>query len=298
MDRSWIQNENRCSTEYKEEVGSFMNFAQNHADSEGKIRCPCHNCCNVLFQSLDDVGEHLFVHGFNKTYTKWIHHGENMWDDEVDMSDNDDYTTYNEVEEPDFMQHILEDIHTGTSMRDSKGEAFTENSSNVAEGPTSSNKFATLLSDMERELYPGCKNFSKLSFLIQFFHVKVLNGWTNKSFDMVLQLFNKAREDNEPLPKSHYEARKIMRELGLGYQSIHACENDCMLFWKDYEKDKYCSVCEESRYKIPRKVLRYFPLKPRLQMLFMCRKTATDMVWHKVKRIDDGILRHPADYEA
>ncbi|XP_070042013.1 uncharacterized protein LOC107772820 [Nicotiana tabacum] len=46
---------------------------------------------------------------------------------------------------------------------------------------------------------------------------------------------------------------------------------------------------------ISRKILRYFPIIPRLQRLFMTKRTAEDMRWYKNKRADDGVLRHPAD---
>ncbi|KAH0647784.1 hypothetical protein KY285_033032 [Solanum tuberosum] len=50
--------------------------------------------------------------------------------------------------------------------------------------------------------------------------------------------------------------------------------------------------------KIPHKALRYFPLKPRLQRLFMSSKTSVDMRWHKEKHLDEeNVLRHPADSE-
>ena len=56
-----------------------------------------------------------------------------------------------------------------------------------------------------------------------------------------------------------------------------------MLFCKENSEKTRCDICNESRYKkpidlnkkkIPRKVLRYFPLTPRLQRLFMADKTA------------------------
>ena len=48
--------------------------------------------------------------------------------------------------------------------------------------------------------------------------------------------------------------------------------------------------------KIPWKVLRYFPIKPRLQRLFISKDIAKDMRWHKDERLEDGdYLRHPAD---
>ncbi|VVA40034.1 PREDICTED: transposon, partial [Prunus dulcis] len=68
-----------------------------------------------------------------------------------------------------------------------------------------------------------------------------------------------------------------------------------------------CPICNESRFKmtshnrttkIPQKVMRYLPLKPRLQRLYMSTHTATDMRWHKEKRVDDDVMRHPADGEA
>ena len=50
------------------------------------------------------------------------------------------------------------------------------------------------------------------------------------------------------------------------------------------------------RNRIPRKVLRHFPLIPRLKRLFTTKDVAIDMRWHKEKRVDDGeSLRHPAD---
>lgn len=50
--------------------------------------------------------------------------------------------------------------------------------------------------------------------------------------------------------------------------------------------------------KVPQKVLRYFPLIPRLQRLFMSSKTAKFMRWHHEKRNKDGKMRHPTDGKA
>ncbi|CAL2228637.1 unnamed protein product [Prunus armeniaca] len=80
-----------------------------------------------------------------------------------------------------------------------------------------------------------------------------------------------------------------------------------MLFYKEHESLDTCPICNESRFKmtsqnrttkIPQKVMRYLPLKPRLQRLYMSTHTATDMRWHQEKRVDDDVMRHPADGEA
>ena len=84
-----------------------------------------------------------------------------------------------------------------------------------------------------------------------------------------------------------------------------------MLFWKQEKNLDFCKICNVSRWKtnahsptgnqrkkVPRKVLRHFPLIPRLQKLYAVKSTAKDMRWHAEERHDDGILRHPADSDA
>ena len=46
------------------------------------------------------------------------------------------------------------------------------------------------------------------------------------------------------------------------------------------------------------KILRWFPLKPRLQRLFLSPDLASSMKWHVNGRTDDGVMRHPADSDA
>ena len=43
-----------------------------------------------------------------------------------------------------------------------------------------------------RELYLGCSKFSSLNFLVKLMHIKVLNGRSNKSFDLLLKLLKAA----------------------------------------------------------------------------------------------------------
>ena len=138
-------------------------------------------------------------------------------------------------------------------------------------------------------------------------HIKVLNRWSDKSFDMLLQVLVDAFPERSNILMIYYDAKKMLRDLGLGYDSIHACKYDCALFWKENETLDKCLVCDEPRYKfcngkgkkIPQKVLRHFPLKSRLQRLFMSRHTTLDMTWHKEKQIsEEGVLMHSADSEA
>lgn len=125
---------------------------------------------------------------------------------------------------------------------------------------------------------------------------------------MLLDLLREAFPKGSTVPKSFYEARKIVKCLSLGYDTIHACENDCVLFRKQYANADVCPKCNTSHrktskksldgkrvHKVPRKVLRYFPIEERLQKMFMSPKLANDVRWHDEGRTKDGLLRHPAD---
>jgi hypothetical protein len=82
------------------------------------------------------------------------------------------------------------------------------------------------------------------------------------------------------LPKSYNEAKNPLKELGLGYDSIHVCFNNCVLFRKQYAKLDDCSICGLSRWKdlerkkIPQKVLPHFPLAPRLKRMFVTKEAS------------------------
>jgi hypothetical protein len=161
------------------------------------------------------------------------------------------------------------------------------------------------------ELYPGSTGFSKLHFMVRLLHTKSMGGWSDKSFDMMLELLREAFPKGSKLPKNFYEAKNMVKCFSLEYVSSHACEHDCVLFQKNLKDAEVCHVCETSRWKslkkkpdgrhvhkVPRKVLRYFPISKRLQRLFITPKSAIDCRWHDEGRTKDGLLRHPADSPA
>jgi len=55
-------------------------------------------------------------------------------------------------------------------------------------------------------------------------------------------------EGNE-IPRTTYEAKKIVCPMGLKFEKIHDCKNDCILFCGDYEADTECPKCGTSHYK-------------------------------------------------
>ena len=121
----------------------------------------------------------------------------------------------------------------------------------------------------------------------------------------MLTLLEDSYPDGNTLPRSYREAKAFLKELGLSYDSIHVCPNNCILFRKEHAGKDKCPKCDASRWKYPDrkacpvKVLRHFPLVPRRQRLFSSRETAENMRWHQSTRVPiEGVLSHPADAEA
>ena len=84
-------------------------------------------------------------------------------------------------------------------------------------------------------------------------------------------------EDNV-LPSTYREACQLLVHLGIEYNQIHACENDCILYRDNYKNHQECPVCKHKRYRtdiqsatVPNKVLRHMPIIPRLQQMFHCK---------------------------
>ena len=135
-------------------------------------------------------------------------------------------------------------------------------------------------------------------------HFKSRHGCSNKGFDELLGIIGAVLPNDHNLPKKYYDVKKMISALNMGYEKIDACENDCMLFYKENSEKTQCDICKTSRYKeekdpkkkkISRKILRCFPLTPRLQRLYMAKKTAECMKWHHNRVVIEGELSHPSD---
>ena len=66
---------------------------------------------------------------------------------------------------------------------------------------------------------------------------------TNTAFFAILKILAEAFPDFNTLPKSYNEAKKLLKDLGLGYESIHVCYNNCVLFRKNYANHDNCPIC-------------------------------------------------------
>ncbi|XP_073353738.1 uncharacterized protein [Aegilops tauschii subsp. strangulata] len=131
--------------------------------------------------------------------------------------------------------------------------------------------FAEVLEEVKRAAHEGGK-FSRFTFTVKLLHIKSFYRISNAAFNAILRLLSLQFPDS-CVPRSYDEALSIIRRLG----------------WKDADGKK----------SIPEKVLRHFPLIPRLQRMFISKKSSCEVQWHKLKRQPvDNELSHPVDEEA
>ncbi|KAK3204369.1 hypothetical protein Dsin_018415 [Dipteronia sinensis] len=126
------------------------------------------------------------------------------------------------------------------------------------------------------------------------------------SYNHMLEILRDMLPYGNTLPDSLHSTKKLLKTFDLGYEKIDACINDCCLFWKEREHLEACPKCDASRWKtnkrtntinkgIPAKVLRYFPIIPRLKRMFSSAEKAEQLLWHSNHKSQDGRMRHPVD---
>ena len=128
------------------------------------------------------------------------------------------------------------------------------------------------------------------------------NTQGNKCISEMLHLLAKViLPKPNSMPATETIASSMVSRLGLRYAAIDACRNGCVLFRKGYAELETCPACQSSRFrrvglsKVPQKVLRHFPLIPRLRRMFSTPHLASLMTWHGQNISRDGKMRGPYD---
>ncbi|XP_074323694.1 uncharacterized protein LOC141660604 [Apium graveolens] len=283
MDRSWLKADRRTQ-EFKLGVDELLNFAFPNGFKENKISCLCSRCAHSKSWNAQTVKDHLYQYGIDQTYTCWIWHGESNY----------------------VQSHVVSEQETSESSVDPTNMRMRQDIVDDEDILLDSSDFMNHVQGENEPLYPGCESFTKMRALVKLYNLKAKHGISDKCFSDVLLLLASMLPEDNIMPSSFGEAKKTLCTLGMDYEKIHACPNDCLLYRGDRDEDEtICRICGASRWKlnkkgeelegIPAKVLWYFPLIPRLRNLFNTAQIAKDMTWHKTERQNDGKIRHPAD---
>ena len=216
MDRKWMS-ANRASKEYREGVKEFVEFAVAHAKDSSTIICPCLECCYGAV-SAEHLQDHLVCNGIDESYTCWTMHEEEETESaglRSNVRDTSNDYEFDRVEE--FMNEIQEDLRDCPEM------------------------FERLVSYSKIPLYDGCAKFTRLFTVLKLYNLKARNGWSDKSFIDLLTLLKDMLPENNVLPSQTYEAKQMLRSIGMSYEKVHSCPKDCILFQNEYASLDTCS---------------------------------------------------------
>jgi hypothetical protein len=136
-----------------------------------------------------------------------------------------------------------------------------------------------------------------------------VHGVTNGFVDELFTILNSHLLPTENvLPKNYYATRSLTTKLGLSYNSIHAYDKGCVFFRGEHAEAVRCPKCGSPRYvdkirkKVPVKVLRHFPIIPRLQRMFRSPSISKLMLWRSENGSNweggDNLVRQPYDSKA
>jgi hypothetical protein len=116
-------------------------------------------------------------------------------------------------------------------------------------------------------LYPSCE-FNSLTCTLMILNTcathRCINGFIDKSLLFLPKPNN--------LFKLDYEAKSLIQNLGLKYDTIHSCENGCALCCNEHVVIEQNPSCGQPQYvqghaKVPKKMFGHFPIIPIFQGL-------------------------------
>ncbi|KAL3820154.1 hypothetical protein ACJIZ3_006059 [Penstemon smallii] len=215
MDKSWIDLESKTPT-YLRGIDAFKN-----RPNDTTISCPCEKCDGLYFKSRIPAVE---ASRFQNNELRVENEGDNI----VGL-----------LYEVMGMQRMFDN-----EMND--GESSENNDLSGANKKTL--QLYQMLEDASLELYPGCAKFTKFSFITHLLNLKVVSGWTNTTFTLLLNLLEKAFPKGVNLPKYFNEANKITTRLGFTHETWDVCPNNCILFRNQDKFLEACEICGTSRF--------------------------------------------------
>jgi hypothetical protein len=287
-----------------------------------EIWCPCKNCeNNVLWTMTETIHGHLLEKGFIDNHSIWTKHGETG----ENAQGNDDSAHVF----PD--SHGSEGIDVEELLRNIEHEDLLENRNKGLDNLEMMEKVSKEL--LYKESKKCDKECTILQTMLDLLTLKARNGWSDTSFNQLLQLLENLNPNPNSFPTSTYHAKKLLSPLTLGIEKIHDCPNHCILHRKEHNNKVRCPTCNASRYKMnydnandgsvdnrkkrgrkqrktandreeevnERKILAlvmyYLPMIDRLKCLFSSARDAKLMMWHAIPNgcTKDGKLWHPGD---
>jgi hypothetical protein len=172
---------------------------------------------------------HLCKFGFMPGYEVWTHHGEIVHQRTTLVAEEEDRSSDDRIDE------MLDAIRPklGTNSEDP---------------PTPEVQiFFDILRASEESLHEHT-TVSVLTFVTRLTGIKSKFAFSNKCCKELLSLINDVLPSNHKMPKDMYQSKKLLSSLGMEYKKIDACEDNCILFYKEHKDETKCLKCGKSRF--------------------------------------------------
>ena len=85
-----------------------------------------------------------------------------------------------------------------------------------------------------------------MSSSLKLLQLKASNHLTDRGFKEMLEVLADMFSEENEIPKTTYEAKKIICPMGLKFEKIDACKNNCILFNGDNKNATECPKCQTS----------------------------------------------------
>jgi hypothetical protein len=92
-------------------------------------------------------------------------------------------------------------------------------------------KFFNMLRASEESLHEHT-TISILAFITRITSIKSKFVFSNKCYKELLSLFSNVPPSNHKMPKHMYQSKKMLYALGMEYEKIDVCKDNCMIFYK------------------------------------------------------------------
>jgi hypothetical protein len=303
------------------------------AEKKGRARipCPCRFCHAGKLLPLSTVELHLKRDGRDPwirrsmmgedpvggwpTVGQYVVHNLN---DEVDMAGGGDGMNECNMDIDDFGNPVLDQYHDVEQMFRDAMDLSERIHNDVVQDTTTPRRSQVLVDDPEEpsirrleQLYAQASipvysgsSVSMISTVVVLLNMCTTHGTSNTFQEELLKYLSTCLlPAGNMLPSSFDQAKNTVHKLGLSYNIIPCCQKGCMLYRNELEQLDTCPKCGTSRYiegstTINAKVLRHFPLIPRLRKMYRSLEIANLLKWHYYNHSEEGKISIVADSPA
>jgi hypothetical protein len=174
---------------------------------------------------------------------------------DINVSDDAEMgTEYGDHLDPyhDIQHQLFDTFDLGDRLQEETPHVFEDEAEEVdnVDGKEDFENLDNLYGEGTKPVYGGT-NVSVISATIVLINMAVIHNVSNAYVDELLKYLSSVLLPQEnSLPKSHYEAKRLILKLGLNNHVIHTCSKGCVLYRGEYAHLANCPKprCGKSRY--------------------------------------------------